>query len=80
MNGFFSFPGNLFAILVYYFEVGDAGFGIIVGHTVFVNSTVDVTAVFFNLIIKTYAGLTYAGKVTIFFWAQPFLNSVLFTV
>ena len=27
INGFFSFSGNLLVILVYYFEVGDFGFG-----------------------------------------------------
>ena len=46
INGFSSFPGNLFTILVYYFEVGDVGIGMIVGHTVLVNFSGYMTAVF----------------------------------
>ena len=41
MEGFSSFSGILFAILVYYFEVGDASFGIVVGYTALVNCTGD---------------------------------------
>ena len=48
MDGFSSFPGNLSAVLIYYFEMGDAGFGMIVGYTVLVNCTGDV---FFDLIL-----------------------------
>ena len=33
MNGFFSFPGNFFANLVYYFEVGDIDFGMFAAHS-----------------------------------------------
>ena len=80
MNGFSSFPGNLFAILMYYFEVGDVGFGMIVGHTLLVNSTGDVTVVFFDFLLQTSVGLTYVGKVTIFFWPGPFVNTVLFNL
>ena len=47
MNVFSSFPGNF---LVYYFEVEDVGFGMIVGHTILVNCTGDVTGMFFNSI------------------------------
>ena len=49
-----GFPNNFFAILVYYFEVGDVSFGMITGNTVFtvlVNSTGDVTVVFFDYIL-----------------------------
>ena len=47
MNGFSSFSDNLFAILVYYLEVGDVGSGLVVGNAVFVNYTGDMTIVFF---------------------------------
>ena len=65
MGGFSSFPGNLFTILVYYFEVRDVSFGMIVGHTEFVNCIGDMTAVFFDSILKTSAGLAYVAKNTI---------------
>ena len=48
MNGFSSFSANMFSILFYYFEVGDVGFGMIVGHTVLVNCTGDITSVSFD--------------------------------
>ena len=48
MNGFSSFSGSLFAALVYYFEVGDVGFGMIVGHTVLVNCTGDISLILFS--------------------------------
>ena len=80
MNGFSRFPSNLFAILVYYSEVEYVCIGMVVGHTVLVNSTGDMTAVFFAPILQTSAGLTYVGKVTTFFWVGPFVNSVLFKV
>ena len=51
MDGLSSFPGNLFAVLIYYIEMGDAIFGMIVGYTVLVNCTEDVTAVFFDSIL-----------------------------
>ena len=50
LDGFSRFPGNLFAVLIYYFEMGNVGFGVIVGYTVLVNCTGDVTAVFFDSI------------------------------
>ena len=43
MDGFSSFYGKLFAVLIYYFEMGDVGFGMIVGYTVLVNCTANVT-------------------------------------
>ena len=67
MDGFSSFPGNLFTVLIYYFEVGDVCLGMIVGHTVLVNCTGDMTAVFFYSILETLTGLTYVGKVAVFF-------------
>ena len=68
------------AILNYYFEVGDVGCGMIVGHNVLVNSTGNMTTVFLDSILYTSAGFTYVGKVTIFFRAGPFVNNVLFQV
>ena len=40
-----SFSGNLFAVLIYYLEVGDGGLGADVWNAVFVNCTVDMTIV-----------------------------------
>ena len=55
MNGLSSFHGILFVILVYHFEVGDVGFGMIDGHIVLINCTGNMTAVFFNSILQTSA-------------------------
>ena len=80
MDGLSSFHGNLFAVLIYYFEMRYIGFWMIVGFTVLVNCTGDVTAVLFYSIIKTSAGLTYVGEVEIFFWTGQFVDNVLFKV
>ena len=61
-----SFSGNLFAILVYYLQVRDVSCGMVVGNTVLVNCTVDMTVVFFYSIFQTSAGLSYVGKFAIF--------------
>ena len=66
MDGFSSFPGNLFTVLIYYFEMGDAGFGMIVEHIVLVNCTRNMTAVFFDSILETSAGFSYVGEIAIF--------------
>ena len=58
MNGFSSFSGNLFTILVYYLEVGDIDSGMGAGHTVLVSCTGDLNVVFFNSIFQTSAGLS----------------------
>ena len=50
MNGFFSFSGNLFAILVHYLEVGDVGSGMVVINAVFVKCIGDMAFVFFHSI------------------------------
>ena len=52
MDGFSSFPGNLFTARIYYFEMGGVGFGMIVGYTVLVNCTGDMTAVSLILFSK----------------------------
>ena len=80
MDGLSSFPGNLFAVLIYYFKMTDDGFGMIVGYTVSVKCTGDVTAVFFYSILEASAGLTYVGEVAIFFWTGPVVDNVLFKV
>ena len=51
MNGFSSFPGNLYAVSIYYYEMGDVGFGLIVGYLVLINCTGNVTVVFFDSIL-----------------------------
>ena len=56
----------MFIISVNYFEVGDAGFGMIIGHTVLVNYTGDMDFVFFNSILQASAELDYVGKVDFF--------------
>ena len=66
MNSFSSFSGNLLAILVYYLEVGDVGFGVVVGNAVFVNCTGYMTTVFFYSIFQTSAEFSYIRKVVIF--------------
>ena len=42
-----------------------------------VNCTSEVTAVFLDSIFQTSAGLSYGGKVTIFFSMGPFVDNVL---
>ena len=76
MNVFSRNSGNLCATLVYYLEVADVGSEMVVGHTLLVTCTGDVTVVFFNSIIQTSARLSYVGKVTIFFWTGPFVDNV----
>ena len=56
-NGLSSFSGNLFVILVYYFEVTWNALLDNFRHAVLVNSTSDMTAVFFILNLQIYAGL-----------------------
>ena len=80
IDGFFSFLGYLLAVLIYYCEMGNVDFGMIVGHTVLVNCTVDMTAVFFDSILETLAGLTYVGEGTIFIGTGPFVDNDLFKV
>ena len=63
VNGFSSFSGTLFAVLVYYLEVEDVGSGEFVGNVMFVNCTKDMTIVFFYSIFQTSAGFSYARKV-----------------
>ena len=78
MDGFSSLSGNLFAILVYYLEVGDVGSWLVVWNAVFVNSTGDMTIVFFYTIFQTPVGFSLVKKVAIFFLAGPFVDYVLF--
>ena len=51
MDGFSSFPGDLFAVLIYYFEMEDAGSWMIIGYTVLINYTGNVIAVFFDSVL-----------------------------
>ena len=49
MNGFSNFPGNLFAISVYYLKVGGhVGLWVVVGNAMFVNCTGVMTIEFFH--------------------------------
>ena len=74
MDGFFSFSGNLFAVLVYYLEVGNVGSGVVLRSAVYVNLTGDMTIVFFYSIFQTSAGFSYVRKDAVFFWAGPFIH------
>ena len=47
LDGFFSFSGKLFTVLVPYHEVGDVGSVMVAGNAVYVNCTGDMTIVFF---------------------------------
>ena len=80
LDDFSSFSGNLFAVLVNYFEMEDIGSGMVDGNAVFVNCTSEIIIVFFYSIFQTSAGFSYVRKVEIFFWAWPFvfLDYVLF--
>ena len=67
MNCFSNYTGNLLAVLVYYLEVRDVGYGVIAGNDMFVNCTDDMTIVFFYSIFQTSAGFSYVRKIVIFF-------------
>ena len=73
-----GFSGNLFAVLVYYIEVGDVGSGVVVGNAVYVNCTGDLTIVLFYFIFQTLVGFSHDRKVAVFLWARPFVHYVLF--
>ena len=75
MNGFSVY---LFVVLVYYLEVGDVGLGVVIGNTVFVNCTGDMTIVFFYSVIRIPAGFSFVRKVTIYFQTGTFVDYVLF--
>ena len=60
--------------------MGDVGFWIIVGHTILVTCTGDVTALFISSILQASAGLSCVEKITIFFQTGPFVDNVLFKV
>ena len=62
-----DFSGNMFAVLVYYHEVGDIGLGVVAGNAVFVKCTGSMTIVFFYSIFQASAGISYVRKVTFLF-------------
>ena len=72
-----GFSSNLFSILVYYLEVGDVGLVMVIGKTVLVDYSGDVTIVFFYSTFETSAGFSYVGKVAIFFSTGSFVYNVL---
>ena len=73
-----GFCGNLFAVLLYYLEVGDVGLGMIIGNAVYVNCTGVITFVFYYSIFQTSPAFSYVEEVAIFFWAGLFVDYVLF--
>ena len=56
LDGFSSFSGNLFAVLVYYLEVGDVGFGGGCWKYCVLNCTGNMAVVFFYSISKHLLG------------------------
>ena len=78
MEGFPSFSGHFFTVLVYYLEVGDIGSGVLAENAVFVNFTSDINIVLFYSFFQTSAGFSYIREVAISFWPGPFANYVLF--
>ena len=58
---------KMFAVWVYYLEVGDDIFGVVVGNALYVTLTGDMTIVFLYCISQKYAGFSYVRKVAIFF-------------
>ena len=73
-----GFSGYLFALLVYYLEVGDICLVMLVGNAMYVNCTGDMTIMFFNSIFQTPAGSSYVRKVAISFWTGPVVYYVWF--
>ena len=54
------------ASLVYYFEVGDVGLGVLVENAVHVNCTGDMIIVFFYSIFQTSTRFSYVKKVAMY--------------
>ena len=78
MDGFCSFSYDLFAALTCSVEVGDVGSRVIVGHVVYVNCTGDMIILVFYSVFQASAGFSYVRKVSIFIWAGPLVDYVLF--
>ena len=68
MDGFSSSSSNLFAIFIYYLELGDIGSGVVVGNAEYINHIVDITIVFFYSVFQVSARFSCVQKVAIFFW------------
>ena len=68
-----GFCGNLFAVLVYYLDVGEVGSWVVVGNDDYFKCTGEMTTVFLYCIYQTSAGLSYVRKVANFFWTGPFV-------
>ena len=47
MDNFSSFSGNLFAVYVYYLEVGDVGLGVVVRKDVFAHTDIEFLFLFY---------------------------------
>ena len=77
MHGFCRHPGNLIVFLVYNLKLEDVGSRVVVGNTVHVNCTDNMTSVFFFSIFQTSAEFSCERKDTIFIWAVPFADCVL---
>ena len=78
MDGLSSFSCILFAVLVYYPEVGDAGLGMIVDKCCIHKLHCNMSIVFFYSTFQAFAGFSYERKIGIFFWAESFVGYVLF--
>ena len=50
VDGFLDTSGNSFAVLIYFFDVGDAVMGVVLGFTVDINYSGYMSAMFFHSI------------------------------
>ena len=73
-----GFSGKMLAVIVYYLDVGDDGFRVIVGNALYVNCNGDLINTLFHSIFQTSAWFSNEWKVIIFFLAGPFVDYILF--
>ena len=78
MDVFPGLSGNLFAGFIYDTEVEDVGIGVVARVTVDVTLTGYVTAMSFNSILLTSAGLAYLRMTATFFSTGSFVGYILF--
>ena len=62
LDDFSSFSGNLFAVLVNYFEMEDIASGMVDGNAVFVNCTSEIIIVFFYSIFPNICWILLCKK------------------
>ena len=80
VDGFPGFSCNLFGVLIYYFEVGDVGMGVVVGFTLDVNCTNYMAGMFFRSVLQTSLALTNVKFTATVFRTGLFVDYILFEV